>query len=57
MPTPPGCFWNPGNGGQHLWGSREVQVFTLTVLLTHPAQMSVFANNVAAQGGEERPRQ
>ena len=55
MPIPPGCFEQPGDGGCHLWGGRDVQVFTPALLQAHPAQVSVLTKNVAIQGGEYLP--
>ena len=44
-------FEHLGNGGCHLWGFREVRVFTLTFIPTHSAQVPVLAYNVSKQGG------
>ena len=54
--SPPEIFVYNGDGSRHLWGrGRDMQVFTLTVLPTHPAQVPVLAKNVAVQGDEECP--
>ena len=50
MSTPPVCFEHPGDVSCQLWGGRDMHVFTLSVLPTHPKQVPVMKKNVYVQG-------
>ena len=53
LSSPPINFKYPGDGGYHLRGGGDVRVFTLAVLPAHPTQITVLANKVIVQGGED----
>ena len=51
---PPGCFQQPGDGCNHVWGYGNVQVFTLLFLPAQSPQVPVIEKNVALDRGEDR---
>ena len=57
MSFPPGCFQQPGDGCNHVWGYGNVQVFTLLFLPAQSAQVPVIAKNVTLDHGEDHPYQ
>ena len=50
-----GFLWQPGHGFRHIGRGGKVRFFTIAVLPSNSAQVTVLANNVALERGEDRP--